>query len=669
MKYRHLTNEEKNTLLTQNCSSGNWGNISVKDGFVPDNIRNTRLEGTIKLGIYNGKTELEENASVTCGIFNSNICNCEIADNVYISDVKNLSNYIIEPDVAISNVGTLATNKETSFGNGTEIEVLNEGGGRELPIFDRLSSQVAYLTVLYRHDKDFTAKLLELIKNYCGSKRSNRGVIQTGARILDSTVVRNVYIGSYTTVAGASFLDEGTIHSCKEAPSYIGEGVVAKKFIILSGSRVDGGALLEKCFVGQGVKIGKQYSAENSVFFANCEAFHGEACSLFAGPYTVTHHKSTLLIASLVSFFNAGSGTNQSNHMYKLGPLHQGILDRGSKTGSFSYLLLPCHIGAYTVVMGKHYANFDSSDFPFSYISEEKGKSELIPAMNLFTVGTRRDVDKWPTRDRRKDPDKLDLIHFDLFNPYIVGKITNGIKVLNELAERTEKKQDYFNYKGINIHRLLLKTTRKYYEMALKLYIGKEVAERIQGLNDNSSLEDLRNILAVHGTDGTGKWVDICGLFSPVSKIDELVDSVKTREIRSVDELNENLASIYNNYTTYAWIWCSSLISQQTGNNPEDAPADTLIQIIKDWKTNAVKLNNMILKDAEKEFDPGSRFGFGIDGDADTGNSDFQAVRGIYENNKFVISLQKESKEIEDKADGVIKNLERLKSSSSPNQV
>ena len=324
--------------------------------------------------------------------------------------------------MVISNTGSLAVNEESTFGNGTEIEVLNEAGGRELPIFDRLSSQTGYLTVLYRHDKVFTGKMLELIREYSKSKRANRGLIQTGARIQNSLIIRNVWIGSCATITGASLLDEGTIMSSMEAPVFIGIGVVAKKFIILSGSSVDSGAILDKCFVGQGVKMGKQYSAESSAFFANCEAFHGEACGLFAGPYTVTHHKSTLMIASLVSFFNAGSGTNQSNHMYKLGPLHQGILERGSKTGSFSYLLLPCHIGAYTVVMGKHYANFDSSDFPFSYISEEKGKSELTPAMNLFTVGTRRDVDKWPARDRRKDPDKLDLIHFDLFNPYIVGK-------------------------------------------------------------------------------------------------------------------------------------------------------------------------------------------------------------------------------------------------------
>jgi hypothetical protein len=311
--------------------------------------------------------------------------------------------------------------------------------------------------------------------------------------------------------------------------------------------------------------------------------------------------------------------------------------------------------------MGKHYANFDSSDFPFSYISEEKGKSELTPAMNIFTVGTRRDIDKWPARDRRKDPDKLDLIHFDLFSPYIVDRIINGITILNELAEKTDKKQDYVNYKGISIHRLLLKTTRKYYEMILKLYIGQEIVKRIQGIDNNSKLTDLRKKLTAQGTDGTGKWVEICGLFSPASKINELIDSVKAGKIRSVDELYNDLGSIYNNYNKFAWVWCSDLINRQTGYKPENIPVDSLTQIITDWKTNAIKLNNMIRKDAEKEFDTGSKIGFGIDGDADTRDNDFQAVRGVFDKNKFVISLQKESKEIEEKADRLIVFLESCK--------
>jgi hypothetical protein len=196
--------------------------------------------------------------------------------------------------------------------------------------------------------------------------------------------------------------------------------------------------------------------------------------------------------------------------------------------------------------------------------------------------------------------------------------------------------------------------------MALKLYVGQEVYKRIRILNFNSSLADLRNMLTAKGTDGTGKWLDICGLFAPSGKVYELIDAVRTRKIKSVNELNEELVSIYNNYDKYAWNWCSGLICQQTGNKPEDMPADGLIQIITDWKINALKLNNMILKDTEKEFDPGSKLGFGIDGDIETRDSDFLAVRGEYGNNKFVTGLQKESKEIEDKADRLIAFLEKF---------
>jgi NDP-sugar pyrophosphorylase family protein len=660
MNYRSLKKEEIGLLVSQGCFADKWSDITVKDNFLSGNIRNTRFEGEIKLGVFNGIIETETGISTKCGIYNSYIRNCEIGNNVFISDAKQIANYVIEDNVTIENAGSLAVTGESYFGNGTEVEVLNEGGGRELPIFDRLSSQIAYLVVLYRHDKIFTKKLVEMIRDYCESKRSGLGRIASGSRIKNSLVIRNVSVGGYTTISGTSLLEEGTIISCKEAPTFIGEGVIAKKFIILSGSRVDSGAIIDKSFVGQGVKMGKQFSSENSLFFANCEAFHGEACSIFAGPFTVTHHKSTLMIASLFSFFNAGSGTNQSNHMYKLGPVHQGILDRGSKTGSFAYLLLPCFIGAFTVVMGKHYSNFDAADFPFSYITEEKGKSELTPAMNLFTVGTRRDSEKWPARDIRRDPDKLDLIHFDLFSPYIVGRILNGITILKELAEKTPKTQDWVNYKGINIHRLLLKTARKYYEMALKVYIGQEIVKRIEGINSNSTTGEIRKLLKTYGKEGRGKWIEISGLFSPASKIEELINSVKSGNIKSIPELNKNLMDIYNNYDKYAWEWCANLADLQTGTDSDNIFADKLIGIIGDWKTNAVKLNNMILKDAEKEFDPASKLGFGIDGDEQTKELDFKAVRGVYDENKFVTSLKNEIRDIEEKGDRLITLLEKI---------
>ena len=112
-----------------------------------------------------------------------------------------------------------------------------------------------------------------------------------------------------------------------------------------------------------------------------------------------------------------------------------------------------------------------------------------------------------------------------------------------------------------------------------------------------------------------------------------------------------DLADIYNNYSGYSWEWCSELIAKQTGTAPDNLSVSELVQIILDWKINAVKFNNMIMKDAEKEFDSGSKLGYGIDGDEKTAEMDFRAVRGIYEENKFVLGLQKEIAGIEEKAD------------------
>lgn len=659
MEYRKLNDAEIDALLKHDCVAEDWDSVLVKDGFTPERIDKIRFGGQVRLGVFEQMLRVDEGISKPSGLYDSYIQDCTINDNVYISDVKNLAHYDIESNVVIENVGTLAVSGESSFGNGTEIEILNEAGGRALPIFDRLSSQIAYLMVIYRHDSVLIEKLQGMIENYVATKKSVQGTIRQGARIVNSSLVRNVNIGEYAIISGALHLEEGTISSCKSDPVFVGQGVLAKTFIILSGSRVDGAAMLDHCFVGQGVRIGKQYSAENSAFFANFEGLHGEACSIFAGPYTVTHHKSTLLIAGLFSFYNAGSGTNQSNHMYKLGPVHQGILERGAKTGSFSYMLWPCRIGAFTVVIGKHYANFDTSDLPFSYLTEKNGKTILTPAMNLLTVGTRRDNTKWSKRDQRKDPDKRDLINFELLSPYTVEKMVRGIELLKKLYENASKTEEYVNYNGVHIKRLVLKTCSKYYEMALKIYIGNEIVKRLQGLTEAASFGVVKEKLTPEGSDGCGNWVDMSGMLAPQSAVEKLLDSVQTGQIATVDDLTNSLKAIHENYSDTSWTWCVDLIEKRFGIDFKKITQQHLVRIINDWKESCVKLNNMILKDAEKEFDTNSRIGFGIDGDEDIKSRDFEAVRGTFDENKFIVELKKESDTIQKHGQDLVAFLEK----------
>jgi len=651
MNYRPLSDNEIGQLEKNGCSAEDWKRILVKDGFDPVRVARTRFAGDVRLGVFKEKVNLHDLIAHPSGIYDSHIVNSTIGDDVLISNARYLVNYEIEEHVVIDHVSSIIVSGESAFGNGIRIDVLNEAGGRELMIYDKLSAQVAYLLVTYRHDPAFTNGLMELIGKYADGCKSTRGIIHKGARIINCGDLKNIRIGEDALLEGCIRLEDGTVASSRHDPVFMGAGVIAKKFIVQSGSKIDSGALLANCFIGQGVQIGKQFSAENSAFFANCEGFHGETCSVFAGPYSVTHHKSTLLIAGMFSFYNAGSGTNQSNHMYKLGPVHQGILERGAKTGSFSYLLWPSRIGAFTAIVGKHYANFDTSEFPFSYITEENGKSALTPAMNLFTVGTRRDSIKWPNRDRRKDPVKYDLIHFELYSPYIVGKVQRGIKALTDLYEKTSHDQEYVHYKGINIKRLMLKTTAKYYDMVIDIFIGNEILKRLAEPEGDIKFADVKEHLIVSHESPDPNWVDISGLLAPQSVVNGFMDSVRQGKLNDVGEVQAYLNDMYLGYDEACWAWCADLIKQRTGKPVSGLSPEDIAGLISEWQNSSTKLNNMILRDAEKEFSKRSQTGFGIDGDESVAEQDFSAVRGTYENNKFVKETIAETERIKETAE------------------
>ena len=644
--YRCLSDKEIEILELRGCSADTWNTVEVKDTFLPERLRNVRFSGKIRLGENNGKTDFNGTLFKPSGIFNCDIRNCIVGDNVYLSNIGTLANYTIDDDVFIENVGVLVVSGMSTFGNGHEIEILNEGGGRELPVFDRLSAQVAYLLVMYRHNRKFSDTLKSIIDRYVRTRASEIGTIGKGSKIRDVKTIHNVRIGVFAHIRGASLLEDGTVGSNQLAPVFIGEDVSASRFIVLSGSVIKDGAIISSTFVGQGVQIGRQFSAENSAFFANCEAFHSEACSIFAGPYTVTHHRSTLLIAGLFSFYNAGSGTNQSNHMYKLGPVHQGIVERGAKTGSFSYMLWPCRVGPFSVVMDKHAGNFDTTDLPFSYISVEDGKSVLTPAMNLFTVGTARDSRKWPARDRREDTEKLDLIHFDILSPFTAQKILNGIKLLERLHADTPKSREFVSYKGVFINRLMLRTSKRYYELALMVYLTGQLVKRLETA-EFKSLDEIEKILQPRFTPEQKKWVDLAGMFAEKKSVEYLMDSVVSGEITTLDILVPRLQAIYEEYGEKSWSWCLATLKEWKDFDLESLSIPLLLEVLEEWKNNSLKLNNMILKDAEKEFDQLSRIGFGNDGDGKEQLDDFENIRGKYESNSFVLGLKKESEKTE----------------------
>ncbi len=639
--YQPLTDIQIEQLKTQGCRSADWSAVSVTDGFDAARVHDVVFEGTVKLGSLAGTTTSASGLDRPCGIEEATLINCTVGDNVRIARIgSHIANYSIGDGACIEDVGVLQTDPGATFGNGVEVEVLNEGGGREVKLFNEMSSQFAYLLCLHRYRPKFIEKLEAYVEQAVAGVKSDIGTIGAGAKLAGVSRIIDVNIGAAATVWGASALVNGTVLSDPDAPTLIGDAVQADDFIIGEASKVTQGAIVAKSFVGQGCQIGKQFSAEGSLFFANCEAFHGEACSVFAGPYTVTHHKSTLLIAGLFSFYNAGSGTNQSNHMYKLGPVHEGKMERGCKTGSFSYMMWPCRVGPFSVVLGKHTRTFDLSDFPFSHIeAAHDGRCMVVPGLNLSTVGTIRDGAKWPTRDRRKDGFKRDRISFDVFSPLVVGRMINGHDRIKELMAKTDKSVDTVTISGAQVKRVLLRGGVKYYRSGIHTYLLEKVVSRIErsvekGIALSEALAEASD--AVYSE----KWVDIGGQMMPIKRLEDLYAGVESGKIADADAFEKALDAIHASYAQDEWAWVRQAYKHVFEADLDALKADGADKIADQLLTDQSKFLNLILIDAGKEFDTVTQVGFGQDGSDDDIAADFQAVRGTFDTNKFVKQMK-----------------------------
>lgn len=600
--FRRLTSEEIEVLKSQMCSASDWDTIEVAEGFSPENVRYARFSGNIRLGTFRKEFQLAGGMVKHSGIYYATLHNVTVGDDCCIENVKNyIANYHIGSGTFIENVDIILTDGISTFGNGVQVSVLNETGGCEVMIYDRLSAQLAYLMAFYRHRPSLLSRLHAMIEQYSRSVESSFGTIGRNVIIADAGYIKNVRVGDSCKIEGASRLKNGSINSNPEAPVHIGVGVIGDDFIISSGSSVEDGVTFSRCFIGQACRLGHNYSASDSLFFSNCQGENGEACAIFAGPFTVTHHKSTLLIAGMFSFMNAGSGSNQSNHLYKLGPIHHGVMERGSKTASDSYILWPAKVGAFSLVMGRHVCHQDTSDLPFSYLIEQQSTSYIMPGANLKSVGTIRDAKKWPSRDRRKGPGKLDSINFNLLSPYTVQKMLRAVDILNELKRVSGDTSDYYAYQSGRIKSTSLANGLRYYGYAIDKFFGNSLITRIMNA-EFASLEDLRRAFVPQSQYGDGEWVDIAGMIVPGKAVEDIVLDVESGRTSDLEILNERISALHSEYYHYEWRWACKAMEEYYGFRLSELSVEDLSKLILRWKDSVVALDRLLYEDARKEF-------------------------------------------------------------------
>lgn len=659
-KYRGLYTQEIETLEKNGCCADNWANIQVVDNFTPKYITHTKFSGEIMLGEFENEFHLTGGLIKHSCISRAIIHNCKIGNNVVIENVQNyIANYTIGDNCFIQNIDVMLVEGKSTFGNGVKVSVLNETGGREVYIHDKLSAHFAYIYSLYRHRPQLIENMFSIMEFYTNKHASDRGSVGNNSTIVNVGYIENVKIGPYSKIMGAMKLKNGSINSNKHAPVKVGRNVIAQDFIISSGSRVESGSILKRCFVGQACHLEQNYSASDSLFFSNCQGKNGEACALFAGPFTVTHHKSTLLIAGMFSFMNAGSGSNQSNHMYKLGPIHQGIIERGAKTTSNSYVLWPAKVGPFSLILGRHHQHADTSNLPFSYLIEKDNTTYIAPAVNLRSVGTIRDAKKWPERDDRKDLNKLDFINYNLLSPFTIQKVFAGREILKNLQNTAGETSDLYTYQSCIITNSALRKGKNLYEMVTHKFLGNSIIKRLEKIEFKSNAE-IRAKLQPDSDIGIGEWVDLSGLIAPKSEIDLLIYQIENGQINKLHQINQYFNALHENYYNLEWTWAWHKIQEFYQIDAANITNNDVINIVEKWKASVIKLDEMIYNDAKKEFSLSFKTGFGADGNIQERALDFEYVRGAFDNNEFVKTVLKHIEDKKKLGDEIIARMKRV---------
>lgn len=542
-----MNKERIEKLEHQGCFADDWSTVEISEGTDLNKIRNVYFRGMVSIG-----------------------ANAEI-----VNVAGGLSNVRIGDNVRIVNVARIGNSPNATFGVGLDIAVLDETGTRPVRIYPGISAQIA--TLAARIPEFAEGKLFPLITRHI-LNLPDRLEIGDNVEILDCGPITDVKIWDGVKIEGASRLHNGSIvngmppsplkgeaNSRQEGLTFVGQGVDAENFII-EDAVVTGGCVLRNAYVGQGCVLDKGFTAHDSLFFANCSMENGEACAVLAGPYTVSMHKSSLLIGCHTGFMNAGSGTNMSNHMYKLGPMHWGVLERGVKTSSNSYIMHGSRIGAYSLVMGEHKHHPDSSDFPFSYLfGDPNGYTIVVPGAMLKSYGLKRDEEKWPKRDRRLDKGiKLnDRITYHTLNPYTVNMILNAIAITDSLLGLPEDADGYIGHKGMKIKRSSLEKGRKLYELALCKYLHSIQEKGIANqANSNGKLSK--------------RWVDLSGQVIAESNFQQVLNA------NSIDEMEKALdnAAEFFDINEFLWMddWVKDSIDPDSLNSQNAIELDKLIE-------------------------------------------------------------------------------------------
>ncbi|RYY38910.1 MAG: DUF4954 family protein [Chitinophagaceae bacterium] len=446
--YRNLTAYEIEKLVRNNNTSDDWNKIQVSDAFNADLVRNCKFFGLVRIGKLESFALRHHNVTHPVGLYNSTIISCDFGDNVVVDNVKFLSNYIIGNEVLLLNIDELHTTQSAKFGNGilkegedessrVWLEVCNENAGRKIIPFNGMLPGDAWIWAKHRADGELMQRLEDLTQLRYDARRGYYGKIGDRTVIKNTSIVKDVWVGTDAYIKGANKLKNITINSAPDAMSQIGEGCELVNGIVSYGCRVFYGVKAVRFVMASHSQL--KYGARliNSYLGNNATISCCEVLNSLIFPAHEQHHNNSFLCAALVMGQSnmAAGATVGSNHNSRAAD-GEIVAGRGFWPGLCVSLKHNSKFASFTLIAKGDYTNELNIPIPFSLVSNDEGNNRLVimPAYwfqyNMYALA--RNAHKYVDRDKRTR--KRQHIEYDYLAPDSVNEIFTGIRLLERLT-------------------------------------------------------------------------------------------------------------------------------------------------------------------------------------------------------------------------------------------
>ena len=581
IKYRNLSAYEIEVLVRNNNTSDNWGNLQVSDAFNPELVKHCKFYGLVRIGKLEPVSLEYHNVCMPVGLYNSTIISCDFGDNVVVNNVHYMSHYIIGNEVMLLNIHELHVTDHAKFGNGIIkegenesvriwVEVCNENAGRKIIPFNGMLPGDAYLWAKYRDDEALMRQFKAFTQKKFDHQRGYYGKIGDRCVIKNTSIIKDVWVGSDAYIKGANKLKNLTINSSPEAASQIGEGCELVNGIISFGCRIFYGVKAVRFVMAShsqlkyGARLINSYLGDNSTISC-CEVLNS---LIFPGHEQ--HHNNSFLCAALVMGQSniAAGATIGSNHNSRAAD-GEMVTARGFWPGLCVSLKHNSKFASFTLIAKGDYPNELNIPLPFSLISNDESQNALVvmPAYwfmyNLYALA--RNSAKYVDRDKRIE--KIQNIEYDYLAPDSVNEIFTALEMIARFTAmahqpemvNTASRDELVAYgkkiledKTIELNGLdvrafgfensrrpvkLVKVREAYeiYKNLITYYGINQLLSRMEN-KETPDLESLKSSLPEK--PARVQWINIGGQLLRADAVKEILESVRSEKINGWDEVH-----------------------------------------------------------------------------------------------------------------------------------